>query len=77
MSWLRARVLPISGVLCLAGQGTLLYRAGIGPDAPRLPLPGLFLTLTVLQLLLLYFDNRRHRGSRSGDASDHRTWARG
>jgi hypothetical protein len=53
MTWLRARVLSITGVLCLVGQGTLLYLAGIGSDAPRLPLPVLFLGLTILQIIVL------------------------
>ena len=58
MSWLRARVLPITGVLCLAGQGTLLYLAGTGAGAPRLPWPALFLALSLslpLSLLLSLF----------------------
>ncbi len=53
MTWLRARVLLLTGVLCLAGQGTLLYLAGTGSDAPRLPWPVLFLGLTALQMLAL------------------------
>ena len=53
MTWLRARVLPLTGVLCLAGQGTLLYLAGTGPGAPRLPWPFLFLVLSGLQALVL------------------------
>ena len=53
MTWLRARVLPITGVLCLAGQGTLLYLAGTGAGAPRLPLPAVFLALTIWLLFVL------------------------
>ena len=53
MTWLRVRVLSITGVLCLVGQGTLLYLAGNGSDAPRLPLPALFLGLTILQIVVL------------------------
>ena len=53
MTWLRVRVLSITGVLCLLGQGTLLYLAGTGSDAPRLPLPVLFLGLTILQIIVL------------------------
>ncbi len=53
MTWLRARVLSITGVLCLAGQGTLLYLAGTGAGAPRLPWPALFLALTAWQIFVL------------------------
>ncbi len=53
MTWLRVRVLSITGVLCLVGQGTLLYLAGTGSDAPRLPLPALFLGLSILQFIVL------------------------
>ncbi len=53
MPWLRVRVLLTTGVLCLAGQGTLLYLAGTGSGAPRLPWPLLFLALSVLQILVV------------------------
>jgi|GEM_PF-1718229 len=53
MTWLRTRVLAILGVLCLLGQGALLYRAGTGAAAPDLPWPWLFLVLTVLQIVVL------------------------
>ena len=67
MTWLRARALPLAGILCLGGQGVLLYAAGVGSDAPNLPLPGLFLLLTLGLTLTLAFTNR------SGDHCAHTT----
>ena len=60
MTWLRVRVLSFTGVLCLAGQGTLLYLAGTGSDAPRLPWPVLFLGLTALQMVVLAWSWRKN-----------------
>ena len=53
MTWLRARALPLAGILCLGGQGILLYRAGTGNDAPTMPWPGLFLLFTLGLTLVL------------------------
>lgn len=65
MTWLRARALPISGILCLGGQGILLYAAGTGNDTPTLPLPGLFLLLTLGMVLALALHRDHDNGSPS------------
>ncbi len=59
MTWLRARVLLLTGVLCLAGQGTLFLVAGTGFGTPRLPLSSVFVVLTILQMFVLLLDWRR------------------
>ena len=53
MTWLRARALPLAGILCLAGQGILLFRAGTAAEEATLPWPGLFLFLTAVLVLAL------------------------
>jgi len=58
MPWRRVRVVHIAGVLCLAGQGTLLYLAGSGSSSPRLFFSPLFLILTILQAGVLYLSLR-------------------
>lgn len=67
MAWLRHRALPITGVLCLAGQGTLLYLGSAGQRVPQLAWPGLFLVLTLGLAVALALSLRRppaagHRG---------------
>ena len=47
MTWGRRRVLWFIGVLCLLGQGTLLYVSGMGSSAPRLLHPGLLLVASI------------------------------
>jgi len=75
MTWLRARALPLAGVLCLGGQGILLYVAGIGIDAPTLPWPGLFLLLTVgLTLVLALVGRAGRRGAAMTSLRSHRFW---
>ncbi len=59
MTWLRARTLPLIGILCLGGQGILLYATGAGDTGPTLPLPGLFILLTVgMALSLAVYSNQ-------------------
>jgi len=58
MTWLRSRALPLAGILCLAGQGILLFAAGTAAEAPVLPWPGLFLLLTVVLAFILAIPNR-------------------
>ncbi|MDX2474108.1 MAG: ATP-binding protein [Candidatus Krumholzibacteria bacterium] len=71
MTWLRARALPLAGILCLGGQGILLYAAGVGADAPTLPLPGLFLIFTLGLTLSLALSNRT--GSPSASTTNNRS----
>jgi signal transduction histidine kinase len=54
MTWLRARALTLLGILCLAGQGIFLYAAGTGVQAPTMPLPWLFLLLSVGTMMSLF-----------------------
>ncbi len=58
MTWLRARALPLAGILCLGGQGILLFVAGTGSTAPELPWPWLFLLLTLGLTLALALSGR-------------------
>ncbi len=58
MTWLRARALPLAGILCLVGQGILLYAAGKSAETPVLPWPVLFLLLTIGLALVLAFAGR-------------------
>ena len=71
MTWLRARVLLLTGVLCLAGQGTLLLMAGSGSGTPRLPLPAMFVGLTIIQILVLLQDWRQNGISIPRSVSGH------
>jgi signal transduction histidine kinase len=59
MTWLRDRAVQILGVLCLLGQGTLLFLGSVGQRVPGLALPGLFLLLTLVLAVTLSLAARR------------------
>lgn len=66
MTWLRGRALEITGVLCLLGQGTLVYLGSAGQRVPQLAWPGLFLVLTLALAVVLALSARRESAPGSG-----------
>jgi signal transduction histidine kinase/HAMP domain-containing protein len=61
MTWWRERALQLTGVLCLLGQGTLLYFGSAGRRVPGLAWPGAFLLLTLVLAVVLALALRRER----------------
>lgn len=59
MTGLRVRAVQMLGVLCLLGQGTLLFVGSRGHLEPGLALPGVFLLLTIVLALVLAWELRR------------------
>ncbi len=59
MTGLRERAVQMLGVLCLLGQGTLIFVGSRGQLEPGLAWPGLFLFLTVALVLVLAWGVRR------------------
>jgi len=67
MTWLHDRALQILGVLCLSGQGILVFAGAAGHRVPDLAWPGLFLLLTLVLAVVLALAVRR----------ESRSWTRG
>jgi len=61
MTWLRARTLATAGVLCLMGQGALLFLGARSGGLPGVLWPGLFLALTVGLAVVLALHARGFR----------------
>nr|MEE4268899.1 ATP-binding protein [Candidatus Krumholzibacteria bacterium] len=59
MTWLVSQAARALGILCLLGQGFLVYAGStVGPE-PGLALPGLFLALTIVQAVVFSLELRK------------------
>jgi signal transduction histidine kinase len=63
MTWLRDRALPIVAVLCLLGQGTLIFWGSYEQRLPSVMLPGLFLLLSVGLAVVTALGIRNHQAT--------------
>jgi len=63
--WLRNRAVVLAGILCLLGQGILLFAVKSGVEMPMLPVPWLFVLLSLGFITVLAFWQRAHPKEKS------------